>query len=180
MSFFSQFPRINYTTDKLTRTVTNICTAFLLKRIRVDDSFVFQRYIVQDGDTPEVVSEKLYSTPDYYWVILLVNSIVNPMTEWYMDSRMIEAFAEAKYADGAQGIHHFFDTTINRICDDVDDKKLRKLIGTQDFPAEIRPITNYQFEIDQNDERREIIVINPRAIGDFVEDFQTMIAGRSE
>jgi hypothetical protein len=178
MPFFKYFPRINYNADGLTRSVVNISTAFLLKRYHVDDVFLFQRYIVQDGETPESVSEKLYKTPKYYWTILIVNNIVDPMTEWLMDSTTLEKFVEAKYPDGMTGIHHFYDTAIDRICDDVDDARLRPLIGTPNFPSEIMPITNYQYELEQNEKRREIIVVNPRAVSRFADEYQRMLESR--
>lgn len=178
MSFFKYFPRINYSTDGLTRNVVNIMTSFLLRYTKVDDSFLFQRYIVQDGETPESVSQKIYNTPKYYWTILLVNNIINPMTEWYMESSMLEKFVNAKYSDGTTGIHHFYDTVSNRICDDVDDARLRTLIGSPDFPNVIMPITNYQYEIEMNEKRREIIVINPRVISRFADDYQRMLENK--
>jgi hypothetical protein len=178
MPFFNKFPRINYTLDGESRRVVNIATAFALKRTKIDDSYLFQRYIVQDGELPESVSEKIYKTPNYYWTILLVNNIINPMTEWLMDSSTLESFVEAKYADGIKGIHHFYDTVNDRICDDVDDKTLRTLIGTSQFPSEIIPVTNYQYEIDMNETRREIIVINPKAISRFADDYQRMLESK--
>jgi hypothetical protein len=146
--------------------------------VRDSDSFLFQRYIVQDGESPESVSEKIYKTPKYYWTILLVNNIVNPMTEWLMESSMLEEFVIAKYPDGIKGIHHFYNTVTDRICDDVDDAHLRTLIGTPNFPSEIMPITNYQYELELNEKRREISVINPRTISRFADDFQRMLESK--
>lgn len=178
MAFFKYFPRINYSADGLSRNVVDITTSFLLRHVKVDDSFLFQRYIVQDGETPESVSQKIYNTPKYYWTILLVNNIVNPMTEWLMESSMLEKFVNAKYPDGITGIHHFYDTAAGRICDDVDDAHFRSLIGHPDFPSEIMPITNYQYELEMNEKRREIIVVNPRAISRFADDYQRMLESK--
>jgi hypothetical protein len=176
MSFFKYFPRINYNVDGIhSNYVVNITTAFLLKRNNVDDIFLFQRYIIRDGDLPESVSEKLYKTPKYYWTILFINNIIDPMTEWYMDSATLEKFVEVKYPDGLYGIHHFYDTAIDRICDDVDDARLRLLIGTPNFPSEIIPVTNYQYELELNEKRREISVINPKAITRFVDEYQRIL-----
>lgn len=178
MPFFKYFPRINYSVDGLPRNVVNISTSFLLKRMRLDDSLLFQRYIVQDGETPESVSEKIYKTPKYYWTILLANNIMDPMTKWLMESSMIEGFVNAKYPDNITGIHHFYDTAAERICDDVDDAHLRTLVGTPDFPSEIMPVTNYQHELNLNEERREIVVVNPRAISRFADDYQRMLESK--
>jgi hypothetical protein len=178
MAFFKYFPRIDYSLDGQNSRVVNISTAFMLKRTKIDDSFVFQKYTVQDGELPESVSENIYKTPKYYWTILLVNNIVDPMTEWLMDSTTLENFVEAKYADGLTGIHHFYDTANNRICDDVDDKNLRLLVGTSSFPSEIMPVTNYQYEIDMNEQRRQITVITPKAISRFADDYQRMLESK--
>lgn len=177
-TFFKHFPRINYTIDDQTRYVTDITASFILKRTYIDDAFIFQRYIVQDGETPESVSDKLYKNPKYYWILLFINGIVDPFTDWLMSSEVLEKFVQEKYPDGLTGVHHFYDTVNERICDDVDDKKYRELLGSPDFPSEIKPVTNYEYEIEENERKREILVINPKVITKFIDDFQTALEGK--
>ena len=37
---------------------------------------------IDDGETPEVVAEKIYGDAGAAWVVLLANSIIDPQFEW--------------------------------------------------------------------------------------------------
>lgn len=58
-----------------------------------------RKYNVVDGDTPEIVSDKLYGTPDHYWVLLLVNQMSNPFYEWPLDNRSMDKYLAEKYGE---------------------------------------------------------------------------------
>ena len=73
--YFSKFPNILYDIkgDGNVKLVTN-----LLKRVKVRENVInnlvlFDKYDVESGETPEIVSYKVYGTVDFYWVILMIN-----------------------------------------------------------------------------------------------------------
>lgn len=92
MAFFSKFPQIvvsNITVGKKKKTVM---MTDLIRRVAVGEKFrnlssFLTPYLVRDGDTPEIVASQLYGNPEYHWVILLVNEIIDPRTEWVMSQR---------------------------------------------------------------------------------------------
>jgi hypothetical protein len=163
MSFFEFFPSTSY--EK--KTVTNILTAFLLKRDQINNLLFFQRYVINDGETPMSIAKKLYKDERLHWVILLVNEIVDPYYDFILPSNFFEKFVNAKYEDGIEGIHHFWDTNIDRECDEVDSAKYRDNLSL--VPAGVRVVTNYEYEVEQNGDKREILVVNPVYIVEFVE-----------
>ena len=98
---FRDFPEIEYSVDGYKKNVANIMTSYLLQRLTTNRSFVFQNYKINAGDTPKGLSEKFYYSPDYYWVIYLVNNIVDPYTQWYYSFDYIENLCMEKYGDPA-------------------------------------------------------------------------------
>lgn len=75
MAFFRNFPRLNYKFgDEITTALFQNISVYidLIDQIANDGSF-YQTYTILDGDRPDVVSQKLYGTPDYYWTFYLLN-----------------------------------------------------------------------------------------------------------
>lgn len=179
-TFFREFPDVDYTLDGIKHRITNINTAYTLITNKLSDTFLFQKYIVADGDSPESIADKVYGNYSYYWVILIVNNIVNPFLDWVKWGQSFNNWMVQKYSDtvdGIYGVHHFYNTIENRIADDYEDKQYR-ILGPGNYPAEIRPITNQEYEIDQNNNLRQINLIDPKYIKDFVNEFSRMMNKR--
>jgi len=98
MSYFSKFPK--YLTSAADRKKIVITDFF--RRVHLGSDFskysVFLLpYIVGDGETPEMVSNRFYNNPLYHWVVLLVNGIIDPRTEWVMTDRQLNELIYDKY-----------------------------------------------------------------------------------
>ena len=97
MSLFKKFPRTLITVGQRPIIVTD-----LFRRIAVgsrfnDVSALLLPYFVFDGETPEIVSNKIYSTPFYHWVIIHTNNIVDPRTEWPLENKYVASSIYEKY-----------------------------------------------------------------------------------
>ena len=44
----------------------------ILDQLKVDQSF-YEDYTILSGDRPDIVSNKLYNNPDYYWTFYMLN-----------------------------------------------------------------------------------------------------------
>ena len=172
MGYFKKFGTIKYNGED----VANILTAVLPSRLNIDKAFVYQNYSIADGETPESLAGKLYKDPQLYWTILVVNNIVNPYTDWPIEESVFEEFVRKKYTD-IVGVHHFYDNRIDRICDDVADAEYRSMPASA-LPYYIIPKTNLEYEREINMARREIIVVNPRYVSQFVEIYHRAIEGK--
>ena len=69
MSYFSQFNKLNYTfPDGKTRLFNNLSIRLnLLDKVKKEDTR-FQTYYIQNGDTPDTVSYRIYQKSDYYLI----------------------------------------------------------------------------------------------------------------
>ena len=100
MSYFNKFPLLNYSFDN---GVTTKVAVDILKRIGFKDSIknateLFTDYEVLDGETPEMVADKIYGDPSLHWIIIVMNDIVNPYYDWPLSSRVLnKSNDEVKY-----------------------------------------------------------------------------------
>lgn len=201
--FFKKFDKIGYSfinDPNQKKQVTNILTAFFLRKVSSYKSLIFQKYSVRDDDSIESLSDKVYDNPMHYWTFLVVNNIIDPFSEWAKDSYILEKFVAKKYKVGKQikkkdgttvtipfssgtgGIHHFINIKTGRRCDDVEDAFYREryAIDPKSIGKNIIPVTNLAYEQELDLEKREISIVAKKFILDFEEDFSKMLyKGRS-
>lgn len=65
-------------------------------------------YRIEDGDTPDNLSYRLYNTVDHYWTIMFVNQIENLSAEWPLNEEQFQAYLEEKYPGVAADINVLF------------------------------------------------------------------------
>lgn len=100
MAFFKQFPKINYdfNLDSINTTITD-----LFRFIKIDDNLfdeigVYEIYNISAGDRPDVVSNLLYGTPEYYWTFFLCNDdLKNGLSSWPMNQTEFENYINLEY-----------------------------------------------------------------------------------
>lgn len=201
--FFKKFDKIGYAfinDPHQKKQVTNILTAFFLRKVSAYKSLIFQKYSVRDDDSVESLSAKIYDNPMHYWTFLVINDIIDPFSEWAKDSYLLEKFVAKKYQAGKQikkkdgttvtvpfssgtgGIHHFININTGRRCDDVEDEFYREKYANdpKSIGKNIIPVTNMAYEQELDIERREISMVATKFILDFEEDFSKMLSkGRS-
>ena len=76
--YFRNFPLVNYSFgDNSDPVLFQNMSAYadLFDKIGNDAGF-YEKYEVLSGDRPDIVSQKLYGTPDYYWTFYLLNNHV--------------------------------------------------------------------------------------------------------
>lgn len=95
---FDIYEKIQYTIGDKTLTLADIFKSISFKN--VETSNAFYDYYIQDGETPELVSVKIYGTTSYSWLILLCNNILN-LKDWFVSSTEFERTREVNYGGNA-------------------------------------------------------------------------------
>ena len=177
--FFKKFGTIPYSLEGYSKEAMNIIAASVVKHFNVDKAYVYQRYIVPSGATPESLAYEIYGDADKYWTILFINGIVDPFTEWPMDPVVLEKWTEAKYGD-VNKVIDFVNVTNSEFYDDVQRDLFFNYIeeGTL-LPFNVHPVTALEHEMTKNQERGQIIVISPRFINSFIDMFNKSIEGKA-
>ena len=103
--FFNFYPTTAYTNSNESTSydiVTNIIARFAFEKSLKENSALFYSYDIQDGDTPEIIANKYYGSPEKHWIVMLFNDIVDPQYDWPLTDRNLIVYINDKYsANGA-------------------------------------------------------------------------------
>ena len=102
--YFNFFPQVFYAQDsglKSLDVLTNLTTRFTFEEEFKNNTSVYYKYDVEDGDTPEILAYKIYGSPEKHWVILLMNNIVDPLYDWPLKQQNVIKFVDNKYSANA-------------------------------------------------------------------------------
>tara|TARA_B100000902_G_scaffold219844_1_gene208798 strand:+ start:3361 stop:3870 length:510 start_codon:yes stop_codon:yes gene_type:complete len=167
MSYFERFPLYAYDLeDTQNQTlITDILRRVNLKGNVAANTLVFDQYNVQDGEQPDIVARKYYGDSELHWVIVTVNNITSRY-DWPLDQVALSDFVNDKY-DNPDGIHHY---EINATSGDT----TKKLIVSSDTVGAL-PVTNYEHEEIQNDNKRRIRILDRAYVSKFTDEFRNLI-----
>lgn len=107
--YFNYFPKTVYTLEDSVvglDVITNIISRFTLERNFLDNTLIYLKYDLQEGDTPEIVAHKIYGSVEKHWIVLAANQMIDPQFDWPLEYRTLNRFIENKYvvnADTANG-----------------------------------------------------------------------------
>lgn len=169
--YFNSFPVIPYDAvgNGQFKVATNILRRIVARSKTKTNRALFDTYNVKEGETPEMIAHKLYGDSEYHWVVLLMNDIVDRYHQWPMNRRQFLAHVKNKYSN-VNGIHHY------EIFQTSGDTTIKIDIGTDntDYPS-ATPITNLEFEQEQQDSLRRIRLLDPSYLSEFVDQFNDLI-----
>lgn len=98
--YFNYFPKVPYflnDEDTSLEVATNLTTKFKFDNTFKENSVVYYDYIVRDGETPEIIADKIYGSPEKHWIILLLNDIVHPQIDWPIEQNSLIKLIDNKY-----------------------------------------------------------------------------------
>ena len=170
--YFENFPVIPY--DSVGKGdfkfVTNLLRRVGLRAKVKSNVLLFDTYDIRSGQTPEEIADKLYDDPELHWVILMVNEITDRYHQWPLNENQFQAYINDKY-DNIDAVHHYETTQTSG------DTTLKIDVGTvnTDYPS-ATAITNYEYEVAREDEKRQIRLLDPRYLDPFIEEFEQLMA----
>ena len=175
--FFNQFPQIEYNLSGVngnTKVVTDIFRRVKVRSKLSDNVTLFDKYDVIEGEKPEDVAYKAYGDADYFWVVTLVNNIVNRYYDWPLDEYNFQQYVADKY-DNPDAIHHYEITQSSgrQTGDGPSDYSHKVQCNATDVGAEA--VTNIQEERRIQDEKRQIRLLMPAYLPAFEDEFIKLI-----
>jgi hypothetical protein len=171
----------------------------LFRRVRFRDNInalyvASTRYTIQTGETPEIISNKKYGSPEWYWTILILNNIIDIHNDWPVSDYELDAAIEKKYGDAQNDIRFWETKTIydgdnlvleggiiieynegrseQQSANYYPDFTFNNLTGS----AVLAKVTNREFEYSQNENKREIFLIKPEFLTIMKEEIETLFA----
>jgi len=109
--YFSNFPKIVYDFDLPNgvdyKIVTDITRNVRLRKQILENILVYDYYDIGEGETPEIISEKIYGTPYYHWVIMLVNQRYDYINDFPLTQLELDTHIDKKYGDKKYHVHDY-------------------------------------------------------------------------
>ena len=193
MAYFDLFPNglLPSHSEKRTSNRDFVASKNLFKRGAIRNDFfenavAFEKYNVVGDDRPDNVASEIYDDPELDWVVLLSNNIINVRDEWPMSQYDFQRYLDNKY-DKVQlsQIHHYETVEILnplglRILEaglKVDESFEYKYSfeGTNYTVSDVTSVTNYQYEINKNDAKRNIYVLRKSYLPMIMEDMRDIM-----
>ena len=155
----------------------------------------YKKYAVQDGIGIETVANSYYGSPFYDWVIILTNNYINPQFAFPVNSETVRKIAEERYGEteAYSGIHHYetIEKKSGQTVDELDvlalkggltvdkkfyDSQFTYFNGTQSVNVNgntvSKAITNFEYEVEENEKKREIYLLRSTYLKRFVNEFK--------
>lgn len=189
MKYFSNFPTLNYKLPGLSTTTeaTDITKRFIIRDFYKRQVLSFFTYSITDGERPDAVAYNVYGDDSLDWLVLLPNEILDPSYEWPMPQQALNEYIRTKYGSISTAmaqIHHYEQIIQRRQEITNQDGELiivpeKTLIVDQitysGLPSLDRiAVTNYDYELNKNERRRNISIISSRAVPGILEAFREL------
>ena len=169
--YFQNFPLIPYDSvgNGQYKLVTNLLKRVALRAKVRTNVLLFDTYNVQEGQTPEMIADKLYGDSNLHWIVMYVNNITDRYHQWPLTTPQFLAFLNDKYSN-PDGLHHY------EITQTSGDTTVTIDIGTDNTEhSGATLITNREFEEKRQDTLRAIRLLDPAYVDQFVEEFENLM-----
>ena len=172
-------------------------------RTDVDQAITaFNYYYIEDNQRPDVLAQELYGDPELDWVILTTNNITNVRDQWPLSHNDLHSYMLDRYGSETNvlGIHHSETVKIvdeyNRVILngglEIDSNFTFTFVGTVTSSTgslirvnfggsnsntinPVASITNYDYEVKQNEVKRKIRILKKEYVGAFLSEHRQIM-----
>ena len=202
-SYFSNFPYMFYSLNNSTQSdEVNLATDIFRRTAPVANlsrnTRLFYPYEIVEGETPESLAYRIYGSTKYHWVVTLFNNITDPLLDWPKDYQNLVRYVVNKYgsiAAASSGTHHYTMTqtkvdSLGNTSEEtfiIDAAKYATLtspspvVTTFSSGATVTVTTtravvdNYTYEIDLNESKRTIILLQEEHLPQVVTELESLL-----
>ena len=196
MAYFDDFPDLLLPSFSQDRNSSNdlirVKNLFKRAKIRTDiqnSPFAFDEFTIVGDARPDNIADRIYNSPFLDWVVLISNNIINVRDEWPMTQSDFQNYLNDKYGTVLLNqIHHYETLKINDPNGSLLlEKGLRvdenftlkysyegeyKTLSGSDL---LKSVTNYEFEVEKNDDKRNIFLLKPNYISTIISDMREIM-----
>ena len=192
MGYFRELPNLQYQSPYTSRisSSTYVTAKNIFRRMKIRDDLknvfsVFNKYEIDDGDRTDTVARDIYGKSNLDWVVLITANIINVRDEWPLSDKELYDFTVSKY-----GL-----TEINNVKH-YETKEIKNSRGVVILPSgnivstgfsvsyydgenitttpseTIRGVTNYEYEVRENQKKRSIDILRSEYLQQFLNDIR--------
>ena len=188
MSYFRELPNLEYQSFLSDRRSVNdyLLVKNIFRRVKLRDDLqniftIFNKYQIPDGSRPELVAEELYGSVQYDWVVLVSAGITRVRDEWPLSDKEVYDYAEEIYGEDLNAIHHHETIEVKDSQDRLILPAGKVVDSNFTIPKPGSPtetlnpvidISNYEYEVRKNNDKRDIYVLKPRYLQQVILDIR--------
>ena len=166
--------------------VKNLFKKGILREDIYQNIATFEKYKIIGDERPDNVAKKVYDNSELDWLVLVSNNIINIQTEWPMKQNDFDEHLLLKYGTYEtlySEIHHYESKEIKDANDVVllpeglwVDENYEFIYTNPQGILEKRrpglPVTNYEYEINLEDNKRNINILKPKYVNLVIDDLE--------
>ena len=195
-NYFRKLPDFEYVSRLPDAKISDYITVknlFKKNELRPDifnDATVFTEYQIKGDDRPDNVAFEVYEDSTLDWVVLLSNNIINIQTEWPLLQNDLDRFLLDKYGtyEKLNAVHHYETKEIKdsagvvmvpqglHVASDYSitywDSAVNGYVAQTDVPE---PVTNYEYEMDIENRKRNIRLLKMNYMSIVREDMESLM-----
>lgn len=186
--YFTNLPIITYDLDR-TKPSTEYLAIDIFRRNFVREKvlsnvFSYYPYQVQEGERPDTLAHMYYGSTDFMWLILYANNIFDVHYEWPLFGKQFENLVIKKYGSVSSAtttVHHYEQILRTEVAATADTERiLEKTVHVDkttydNLPASDRKsISNFDYEILENEQKRNIVLIEDTYAQQILEESRTI------
>ena len=160
--YFNNFDKIYYDFEidgqKELLVVSDIVKNTRFRKEVLANITIYDEYDIKDGETPEIIAEKIYGNAQYHWIIMLANERYNYVDDFPLSQFELENHIKQKY-DDIYAVHHY-ENSDGYIVD-----------GSQ--PG-VYAVSNYEYEDILNESKRRIKIVSKQLINTILKNFRSI------
>jgi len=183
-NYFTNLPKVGYDINGTGKdsflSVTNIMKSVRFKPSVLEDITDYYPYFVKEGERPDIIAHAQYGNIGYAYLIMLVNDIYDPNFDWPLSAQIFEKYIINKYGSvttAISGVKHYYQIVRAEVARTGTSERIPEVkfvVDETTYDAldsgDRTTLSNYDYEVELNDAKREIKLINPAFIRDI--DYQ--------
>jgi hypothetical protein len=162
--YFKEFPKFlydfKYGNSTKTSVVTDITRNVRFRKEVLENVTLFDEYDIVDGETPEIVAEKIYGDPEYHWIIMLANQKHDYISDFPLSEQALVKHIIATYGAQRYATRHYVNA---------------KGFVVNSTATGAVSVSNDDYERSLNESKRRIKVISPQVISTILTQYKELL-----
>jgi hypothetical protein len=162
--YFKNFPEFIYDfvvgSSNKTSLVKDITRNIRFRRDVLANITVYDEYDIVDGETPEIIAEKIYGDPQYHWIIMLANDRYDYIEDFPLAEYQLVKVIASKYPGTQNSIHHYVNA--------------KGFIVNSNATGAVS-VSNAQDERNKNEAKRRIKIVSSNIINTILKDYKDLV-----
>lgn len=175
MKHFEFYPKINYSNEL----AVNIMLRGKIRNAILKEIGLYYKYVIRDGDRPDVLATKYYGNPTYTWAIFYANDMFHPTLDWPLDAENFNKYLEAKYGSvrntHIKAPHHYeyFDQNLKKYYV-IDKNTYLQYLSDKNNPKQVRIVSVYDHESQLNEQKRNIVILDKNYVQQITNELEVL------